>query len=597
MKSKLVTTFKMSALCCATSILFTGCASVDRVNNFHDNLRTEMAESTKPVITKVEEPIKPVPVSTPVVPVLSPAKKEVRFNFIMNNVPVTTVLDALVEGTSYSMVLPQELTGNVTLNLKNVTAFDVLETLRTIYNYEYEVTDKRIVVYPNGLRTKIFHINHLVGARTGSSSLKIDSGSLTDNVGGSGGSSTNTSTNNSGTTTTPTSGNGKTNTETSKITTNFESDFWKELNTVLTTLVGTEKGRLVVVSPQTNTIMIKAMPSELNEAEKYMDKIQVIVDRQVIIEAKIIEVQLNNSMQTGINWAAFKGSKLSAGFGASGSTLATTGDLSLSGNNPVTATPGSNLVTGTLANAAGSMFSLAFQSSNFASVLNFLETQGDLQVLSSPRIATMNNEKALLKVGTDEFFITNVTTTSTSTASGTTNTPSVTTQPFFSGIALDITPEIDENGSVTMHVRPSVSKVSTVTKSINLGSLGSIVLPLASSTISETDSIVKVDNDQIVAIGGLMKQYSQKDKSQVPEVGELPVVGNAFKSTDSNYQKYELVILLKPHVINSRSDWQESLAQVHERLMDFDQPSKNLVIGTGAIENPVASVNVGAKVK
>lgn len=577
---------KLGAIAVASLFVLGGCSSINRVNNAQQELKQEMLRSTEPA--EINSPI-PYPSmkletelsKTPVTfkQELNESypkplnKKEVRFNFVMNNAPVTTVLSALVDGSSYSMVLPQELAGNVTLNLKNVTAFDVLETLRRVYNYEYEVDDKKIIVYPNGLRTKVFIVNHLVGVRQGRTELKISSGSLTDS------SSSNVQTSSSGVVTNNNNNNTARSSESAKVVTTVDSDFWKEMSSVLGNLIGNEKGRSIVVSPQTNTIVVKAMPSELMEVENYLRKIQAIIDKQVIIEAKLIEVQLRNGMQTGINWAAFRqgNSKASIGFGAAGSTLGNSGDLSLSGNNQVTSTPGANLVTGTLANA-NAMFSLAFQTSNFASILNFLETQGQLQVLSSPRIATLNNQKAILKVGTDEFFITNVTTTSTSTSAGTTNTPSVTTQPFFSGIALDITPQIDDKGMVTMHVRPSVSQVSTVTKNVNLGSLGSIVLPLASSTISETDSIVRAENNQIVAIGGLMKQYSKKDKSQVPGAADVPVVGNAFKNTDDDYLKYELVILLKPQIVANSSDWSRNLDEIRQRLADFDQPLKNIVI-------------------
>ena len=155
----------------------------------------------------------------------------------------------------------------------------------------------------------------------------------------------------------------------------------------------------------------------------------------------------------------------------------------------------------------GTIFGLAFQTSNFAALLNFLETQGELQVLSSPRIATINNQKAVLKVGTDEFFVTNVTTNQTTTTGGAIqNSPSITTQPFFSGVALDVTPQIDENNQIILHIHPSVSNVVNKTTDIDLGQAGVFTLPLASSTVSETDTIVRVTNGNIVAIGGLMKQ-------------------------------------------------------------------------------------------
>jgi MSHA biogenesis protein MshL len=564
------------ALTISSIFMLGGCSSL-RQDGAHagvqqEILKTVAEENITAKVTEQKLEEKPAPI------IITETKKEARFNLFVNKAPVGAILQSLVDGTSYSLVMPEDLTGNLSLNLKNVTAFDVLETLKNVYHYDYEVQDKRIIVYPNGVRTKIFVMNHLIGKRVGNSELKVSSGSLTDNP-------IRTNTNNNGVTNTSNFGSGQQNTSNStKVTTTTESDFWKEIGSVVEIMLEKKDGRSVVVSPETNTIVVRGLPKEVNEVEKYLRKVQAIIDKQVIIEAKLIEVQLNSGMQTGINWAAFgkiNGNPIGMGYGLANASTAT--NISGTINNPSVNLPGllgAATTLGTVGNpiSNSSLFSMAFGSSNFASVLNFLETQGSLQVLSSPRIATLNNQKAILKVGTDEFFITNVTTTSTSTSAGTTSTPSVSTQPFFSGIALDITPQIDDNGLVTMHVHPAVSQVTTVTKNINLGTLGNLVLPLASSTISETDSIVKVESNKIVAIGGLMKQYSKKDRSQLPGVGDAPVVGNAFKNVDDNFTKYELVILLKPQVITTQADWETSLKEVRNRLADFDPPSKNITV-------------------
>jgi MSHA biogenesis protein MshL len=235
------------------------------------------------------------------------------------------------------------------------------------------------------------------------------------------------------------------------------------------------------------------------------------------------------------------------------------------------ALPGVSMVTNP-ANIGG-LFGLAFQTSNFAALIQFLETQGNVQVLSSPRIATLNNQKAVLKVGIDEFFVTNVSTTTT-TGTSTTTTPSVTLQPFFSGIALDVTPQIDENNIITLHIHPSVSKVTTVNKVVDLGAAGSINLPLASSNISETDSIVRAQDGQIIAIGGLMKQATNDDRSQLPGVGDVPVLGNLFRNTSRSTVKRELVILLKPTVIQGDANWQQDIQDSQRRIQDLKREPK-----------------------
>jgi MSHA biogenesis protein MshL len=191
--------------------------------------------------------------------------------------------------------------------------------------------------------------------------------------------------------------------------------------------------------------------------------------------------------------------------------------------------------------------------------------------MSSPRIATLNNQKAVLKVGTDDFFVTNVTTTTTASASGNTISPSITLQPFFSGISLDVMPQIDDEDNVMLHIRPSISNVTENNKQINLGSAGVFNLPLASSRTNETDSIVRVREGNIVAIGGLMEQTQTNDNAKVPGAGDLPVVGGLFSQGKKALQKRELVVLLKATIIRSDKDWSQDLRDTTERLSGLKQ--------------------------
>jgi MSHA biogenesis protein MshL len=304
----------------------------------------------------------------------------------------------------------------------------------------------------------------------------------------------------------------------------------------------------------------------------------------VMLEAKIIEVELADGYQAGINWSAFRhgeGARATAGVGNPGAGLATSGllsaptaraaDGSVLSSSALSSIPGSNLLLG--ADVPGAVFGLAFQTSNFASLLSFLQTQGTLQVLSSPRIAALNNQKAVLKVGNDEFFVTNVTTTTLTSATGAaTQSPSIVVQPFFSGVALDVTPQIDEHSQIILHVHPSVSNVVEKTKVIDLGTSGNFRLPLASSSISESDTVVRVQDGNIVAIGGLMRESTRKSRSGVPGLADLPLIGGAFRSTNSNARKSELVILIKPTVIHGDSDWERDLSDVRGRVGSYDVP-------------------------
>jgi MSHA biogenesis protein MshL len=432
----------------------------------------------------------------------------------------------------------------------------------------------------------MFQVNYLVGNRKGTSNLRVSSttvanaGVSNSGAGSNGGSNGNNNNNNN-------NQNNRNNNQGStedagqfdsaNVNTTSNSDFWVELKAAITAIVGSkEGGRSVVISPQSGVLIIRAMPEELRNIDMYLKATQLSVDRQVILEAKILEVELNDSFQSGVNWASFASIKsghdnrVSGGLLAPGASLT---PLPFNGGQPPTISdPSTGLAASTgfsLSNAAataGSMFGLAVQTSNFAALISFLETQGTVHVLSSPRVAAVNNQKAVLKIGTDEFFVTGVTTNTNSTAAGTTTTPSVTLQAFFSGVVLDVTPQIDDRGNILLHVHPSVSQVSTVNKAVSLGTAGNLNLPLAASATSELDSIVRGSNGQVVAIGGLMRQSSTADNSQVPGAGSVPVLGNLFGAKKRVNQKRELVVLIKPTIVEGVNNWNDDLLDSGRRI-------------------------------
>ena len=492
---------------------------------------------------------------------------EPRFDLAVNNAPATQVFMAIVSGTRYSMVVHPGIVESISVNLKDVTVFEALETIREIYGYEYKVRGARILVEPLSMQSRLFQVNYLMSQRKGKTEVRVTSGAISDSSGAGPVGPTNTQM--------PGSVSSQA-LESSRISTTSTNDFWSEIGAALRAIVGTEDGRSVVMSPQAGVIVVRAYPSELRGVAEFLKTMQVVVERQVMLEAKIIEVQLSDSHQTGVNWAAFRGD-VSAGLLSPGASLSPTGPISAftarNADGSVSANSMINALVGGTAGALdtgvgtpGTLFGLAFQTSNFAALIAFLETQGNLQVLSSPRIATLNNQKAVLKVGTDEFFVTNITTNTTTTGTTSTQSPTITVAPFFSGVALDVTPQIDENSQIILHIHPSVSSVVEKTKNIDLGTAGNFRLPLASSTISESDTIVRVSNGNIVAIGGLMREAKARDSTGIPVLGTTPIIGNLFSSKRSSTVKSELVILLKPTVIESDESWRRDILDTKERI-------------------------------
>jgi MSHA biogenesis protein MshL len=585
----------MTAL--AAAALLAGCQSAPATTTY-DQIRRDVAAAAAPGARAAAAPAVDDAVANALLPPASslatqlpkarPALEE-RFNVSFNNVPAQQFFRAIVAGTRYNILVHPDVSGSITANLKDVTLQETLEAVREMYGYDYRIDGTRISIKPLTMQTRMFRVNYLIGNRRGVSNLRVSSTSVSNAVNNQNGSQGNNQNgqNNQNNPNNPNGQGNQTQVESTDVSTTSSNDFWGDLKAAVEAIVGSkEGGRSVVISPQSGVVVIRAMPEELRNVDAYLKATQLAVDRQVILEAKILEVELNDSYQSGVNWASFASirsghdNRISGGLVAPGASLT---PLPFGGGQPATiADPSTGLSASSgfsLSNAAetaGSMFGLAVQTSNFAALISFLETQGTVHVLSSPRVAAVNNQKAVLKIGTDEFYVTGVTSIINSTSTGSTTTPSVTLQAFFSGVVLDVTPQIDDKGNILLHVHPSVSQVSTVNKAVSLGTAGNLNLPLAASATSELDSIVRGSNGQVVAIGGLMRQSSTVDNSQVPGAGSLPVLGNLFGAKKRVNQKRELVVLIKPTIVEGGSSWTDDLLDAGRRIEQLDPRARGI---------------------
>lgn len=526
----------------------------------------------------------PVPPPAPAQPA------EPRFDLIVNGAQARDVFLSLVSDTRYSMLVHPGVSGTLSVTLKGVTLRESLDAIRDVYGFDYAIDGRRITVFPPTLQTRVFTLNALAQQRSGRSEVRVSSGAAP------------VSSNNSGTPNT--AGGSSTNTvlqqESSQLTTRVSGDFWAETTTALRALVGAGEGRAVIASPQTGTVAVRAMPEELRHVEAWLKATRVAVERQVMLEAKIVEVELREGYQSGIDWSRI-GDRSIVGQTSVNPSIP-------SGVNTVINPLVSNslglpvLSSGTqspawqdlipLPSSGGGTFGLALARGGFQALLSFIESHGDTQILSSPRIATLNNQKAVLKVGTDDYFITGISgsnsnNTTNNGSTGTTNQiPTLTLTPFFSGIALDVTPQIDAADMITLHIHPSVSNVTEKVKQVDLGEVGNFRLPLASASVNETDTVVRIPDGQIVAIGGLMQMEASRRGSGLPGADSNPITSLLFGNRANTGRKRELVVLIKPSIIRSADDWAQHNRLISESLDDTESRSRRVIRLDGATTAP-----------
>jgi MSHA biogenesis protein MshL len=565
------------------ALLLAGCASLNTakndstLNKINDELKTAAenkpsADTTPAVINDALLP--PLKIA---MPRASAKQLEQRFDLVISNAPANQVLMGIVSGTRYSMLVHPDITGSISVNLKDVTVFEALDSIRELYGYEYKIEGARIFIEPQAMQTRVFQVNYIVGQREGKSDTRVTSGSISNN-------NQQSQQSTSGTTTT-TSGNNASSINGTSITTSTKNDFWPDLALSLKEIVGPGDGKRVIVNLQSGVIVVRAMPADIRNVEAFLRLMQVSIERQVILEAKILNVALNDASQSGVNWSVFGKSGAStalAGNINANTTLTNGGSVGDLVSGDLTVSNGASVSNAATTALGGPLFAVALQSANFAALLSFLETQGDVQVLSSPRIATINNQKAVLKVGTDEFFVTGVSSSTTAVGATATTVPEVQLQPFFSGISLDVTPQIDKDNNIILHMHPTISQVTTVNKQVNLGTTsGTINLPLASSNVSETDSIVRTKDGRVIAIGGLMTESSVSSKSKVPGLGDIKGIGNAFRQKGSAVSKTELVILLKSTVVQGQDTWNDDALSTQRRIENMQRSNPENADTTG----------------
>jgi len=503
--------------------------------------RARPSTAFEPLPATIQTPVTPPPaVVDALLPPPSSANLDARFDLNVVDADARAFFLGLTSGSDYNIVVHPDVDGKISLQLRNVSVPEVLTIVRDVYGYDFSRKANLFTVSGSGLQTQVIPVNYLNLKRKGQTETRVSGGQASNSSGGGnqGGGSSNNS-----------SGGAEQRTST-KIETSNDSDWWQELEISLRAMLTGHEGSQVVVNANSGLVIVRARPTQLRVVREFLQAAESSLNRQVILEAKIIEVTLGSGFQAGIDW----------------SNIQTQAD----GDTVTTGLNGQVIQTAPAAAPINGIFSAAFSGSDFNATIELLKTQGDVHVLSSPRVATINNQKAVIKVGTDEFFVTNVSTTNVTGGGGTTSTPQVNFASFFSGIALDVTPQISDSGDIVLHMHPSVSDVRDQTKALKVFN-SDFTLPLALSSVRETDAIVRARSGQIVVIGGLMQDKQVSDEAGIPWLSDIPLVGGLFRQTRQSTAKSELVILLRAVVVDDAL-MQNEVERANRRVEQMVKP-------------------------
>jgi MSHA biogenesis protein MshL len=535
----------------------------------------------------------------------SPAKKtqntaERRFDVSVMQADAREFFMGLVADSDYNVIVHPGVQGKLTIDLKNVSLPEVMEAVREVYGYDYKKTPAGYVIYPAEMMSRLFHVDYINLVRDGRSETRVSAGqssqlnratTVQSGIGGISTGGTFGSTPNSGLggagamgylgggnqgqsgdddaaydcrNQRQEGGTGGNLQQTgqygrgslpylpgSVIATVSNAHFWRELKQALSMIVCTAEGANFVVNQQSGVVVVRAFPKQLRDVEQFLESVRKEVQRQVVLEAKILEVVLKDGYQAGINWAS----------------------LARTGGQAALASTGAPLLTALNSQSLGKVLTLGVNMGDFSAFVELLESQGEVHTLSSPRVATLNNQKAVIKVGSDEFFVTNISNTTIAGGTTITVTPNIELTPFFSGIALDVTPQIDGDGQVTLHIHPSVTEVKDQVKRLTIGD-STQEFPLAFSSVRESDSVVHARDGQIVVIGGLMQNLEQTNREGVAWLDRLPLLGGLFRRGTGDFRKSELVILLKPIITKQPEDQDRLRQEAAGRIQQLEDESR-----------------------
>jgi MSHA type pilus biogenesis protein MshL len=484
------------------------------------------------------QPREPVPPSfVPVTDEIIPIKTKI-VNIVVRNSPLSDILHIIADASGLNLLIGDDvpLDQPMTLSLKNIAAEDALKAIFANIDCFYTIDNN--VLRVETVTTKIYELGHPALANTYSTQIG-------GNVSGSGMSSGNGVNSGNGLN----SGGGMSGSVTSSSTADGTAqNFWgameSNLNGIMDKGDSRSKSRQsVTINKLTGTIMVTASRKNQEKIERYIENVRRVLNRGVMIEARIIEVVLNDGMQFGIDWTFLGKTGATAGAG-----IATGGFGALSlVNSGALFTQSANAA----ATKSPSKFQVGLAGTDFQTLLTALKNQGDIKTLSNPKIHVMNGHASVLTVGTNTSFISRVTTTNNNTANGNTITFTPETTSVLSGMIIGIIPYISEKGDISLNITPITSDLlGTVDKKFGSGG-NEVTISIPTVALREMTTTVKMRDGQMVIIGGLIANKESTNEEKVPIIGDIPYLGKLFTRTAKSSTRSELVLLLRPHIVEN----------------------------------------------
>lgn len=453
-------------------------------------------------------------------------------------------------------------------HLKNLTIDEVFNIILNENNLSYRLENNILRI--SYLSTKVFSIDYILSTRksTGSTNIMLSSGGIDD-------ANTESSSSSSGENTSSSSSSSESGI---KIETTDEVKFWEELDQEFKHVINRPhdayKADAPIINKNAGLITVTATVKQMDRFEKYLKRLQKKVQLQVLIDVQILAVTMNEGRTTGVDWSqlyALQNLNLALDQRHWKNVTEYTEDLITTG-----APYGNNL------HQVGQMVTVQAKAS-LNEVIKFLDTQGDVSSISNPKVLTLNNQPALITVGTEYFYKLTQSTQQQGTGGGvaaTTENDAV--QSVFAGVLLEITPEISEDKTITLKVNPSVSET---TQDMSTSNSADRQMP-PDLDRRQLSSVVTVKDGNRVILGGLINTKTTENSNQVPILGNIPVLGYLFSYEETAKNIQELIIIIEPHIID------KSNSKISLKDLGYKGLTDTLLESNTHVSNKLNNVNV-----